>query len=389
MVNINSTSMYGTTPAQQSGGLLSTEKTLLKVLRELSKVLRADSQSSTQQSGSNGDSVSSPSTGSQQAGSQLDSELHMILSILQQLLNQLAADSGNLSGGAGQGGGQSSDSGSEPQGQSDVGEPQSPDSIGAQPAQGQSGAQGQSTPQSETVPQSPSEQSLVGQPSTGTSTWGATGSPMAGSTSSPSTSTGSPGATVPGEVGTGTNPLTPVPLNGGANKQTPTSLSQIDGIIKSIDPSLLTDPSQVGTGALKGLPYGKLFEAAGKATGINPTLLYADAQVESGDNANGKVEAPNNINPIQTAPGVWATSSNEAENLFMGAYVMKSYIDQAGGNLKTGLDAYNTGDLNPSDQGYAAGFSSYYAGVMSAQQHVLQAVDDPSLVQPGQGANGY
>ena len=61
-----------------------------------------------------------------------------------------------------------------------------------------------------------------------------------------------------------------------------------------------------------------MFEDAGKATGIDPTLLYGDAQVESGDNVDGKVEAPINPNPIQTAPGVWATSGNEAEKLVHG-----------------------------------------------------------------------
>ena len=74
------------------------------------------------------------------------------------------------------------------------------------------------------------------------------------------------------------------------------------------------------------------------------------------------------------------------KNLFMGAEVMKMYKDKAGGNAQEGLDAYNTGDLSPSDHGYAAGFSSYYAGVMSAQQHVREAVQDPSMVQAGQAA---
>ena len=46
--------------------------------------------------------------------------------------------------------------------------------------------------------------------------------------------------------------FTPVPLIGGAQKQAPTTDADIDKIINKIDPSILKDPSQAGTGALKG-----------------------------------------------------------------------------------------------------------------------------------------
>ena len=188
-------------------------------------------------------------------------------------------------------------------------------------------------------------------------------------------------------VGPGTHPLRPVPKNGGALGETPTSVTDINTIIKDIDPTLLTDPSQKGEGKLKGLPYGKMFEAAGKATGIEPALLYADSLVETGDNKNGRILVPNNINPIQTAPGVWPTTGNAATNLFTGAYVMKDYINRAGGDLKRGLNAYNTGNLAPSETGFADGYAGYYEGVMAAHSNVEKAIKDPSIIQPGQGGN--
>ncbi len=188
-----------------------------------------------------------------------------------------------------------------------------------------------------------------------------------------------------GILGPGTHPLRPVSQNGGEHKEKPTTVADINAIIKKIDPSLLTKPSQVGQGALKGLPYGKMFEAAGKAAGIDPALLYADVQVETGDNKNGRVLVPNNINPIQTAPGVWPTTANAATNLFTGAYVMRDYIDRAGGDLKRGLNAYNTGDLSPGQKGFADGYAGYYEGVMAARANVAKAIADPSIIQPGQG----
>ena len=47
------------------------------------------------------------------------------------------------------------------------------------------------------------------------------------------------------------------------------------------------------------------------------------------------------------------------------------YIDQAGGNVAKGLDGYNTGDVNQS--GYAAGYSSYAAGVLAGANNALKA----------------
>lgn len=190
-----------------------------------------------------------------------------------------------------------------------------------------------------------------------------------------------------GMVTKGTHPLRPVPQNGGELSEKPTTLGDINAIIKDIDPSLLTDPAQKGDGKLKDLPYGKMFEAAGKATGIDPVLLYADAQVETGDNLHSRVLVPNNINPIQTAPGVWPTTANAATNLFMGAFVMKDYINRADGDLKRGLNAYNTGNLDPSEKGFAHGYAGYYEGVMSAYANVQKAIKDPSIIEPGQGGN--
>lgn len=197
----------------------------------------------------------------------------------------------------------------------------------------------------------------------------------------PGSTSGAPGSTS-GLATNGAYPFRPVELNGGANSEPPTTTDQIDGIINGIDRSLLSDPSQAGVGALNGLPYGKLFEASGKASGIDPALLYGDAQVESGDNPNHHVLAPTNFNPIQTNPGVWATSDNPATNVFMGAYVINRYINESGGNVQAGLNKYNTGDPNPSNQGFADGFGSYYDGVNSAYQNVQAAVLDPSKFGP-------
>ncbi len=190
-----------------------------------------------------------------------------------------------------------------------------------------------------------------------------------------------------GTVGEGTHPLRPVPQNGGERSETPTTVDDINAVINDIDPTLLTDPSQKGEGRLKGLPYGKMFEAAGAATGIDPALLYADAQVETGDNKFGRILVPNNINPIQTAPGVWPTTANAATNLFTGAYVMKEYINRADGDLERGLIAYNTGSLQPGERGFADGYPGYYEGVMAAYGRVEQAIKDPSIIEPGQGGN--
>ncbi|MES2832764.1 MAG: hypothetical protein V4695_12320 [Pseudomonadota bacterium] len=195
------------------------------------------------------------------------------------------------------------------------------------------------------------------------------------------------GANTKGMVTKGTHELRPVPQNGGELSEAPTTLADINAVIKDIDPSLLTDPSQKGEGKLKDLPYGKMFEAAGKATGIDPVLLYADAQVETGDNLHSRVLVPNNINPIQTAPGVWPTTANAATNLFTGAFVMKDYINRADGDLKRGLNAYNTGNLDPSEKGFAHGYAGYYEGVMSAYANVQKAIKDPSIIEPGQGGN--
>jgi hypothetical protein len=197
----------------------------------------------------------------------------------------------------------------------------------------------------------------------------------------------SSGAKVSGPIGAGTHLLRPVPKNGGELSEAPTTVADINAIIKDIDSSLLTDPSQKGEGKLKGLPYGKMFEAAGKATGIDPAILYADSQVETGDNKNGRILVPNNINPIQTAPGVWPTTENAATNLFTGAYVMKDYINRADGDLKRGLNAYNTGNLAPSETGFADGYDGYYEGVMAAHANVQKAIKDPSIIEPGQGGN--
>ena len=190
-----------------------------------------------------------------------------------------------------------------------------------------------------------------------------------------------------GADGEGTHPLRPVPQNGGERSEAPTTVADINAIINDIDPTLLTDPSQKGEGQLKGLPYGKMFEAAGKATGINPAILYADSQVETGDNKNGRILVPNNINPIQTAPGVWPTTKNAATNLFTGAYVMKDYINRADGDLKRGLNAYNTGNLAPEETGFADGYAGYYEGVMAALGNVEKAIKDSSIIEPGQGGN--
>ena len=189
------------------------------------------------------------------------------------------------------------------------------------------------------------------------------------------------------QVNEGTHPLEPVPLNGGERGEAPTTLADINAIINDLDPTLLTDPSQKGQGRLKGLPYGKMFEAAGVATGIDAAILYADSQVETGDNKHGRILEPNNINPIQTAPGVWATTDNAATNLLTGAYVMKDYINRAGGDLKRGLNAYNTGNLAPGETGFADGYAGYYEGVMAAYGNVEKAIRDPSIIEPGQGGN--
>lgn len=188
-------------------------------------------------------------------------------------------------------------------------------------------------------------------------------------------------------LGEGTHPLHMVPKNGGELSQAPTTVADINAVIKEIDPTLLTDPSQKGEGKLKGLPYGKMFEAAGAATGIDPALLYADSQVETGVDKNGRVLVPNNINSIQTAPCVWPTTENAATNLFTGAYVMKDYIDKADDNLKRGLNAYHTGNLDQREKGFADGYSGYYEGVMAAHGNVEKAIKDPSIIEAGQGGN--
>ena len=204
------------------------------------------------------------------------------------------------------------------------------------------------------------------------------------------TTSSDPSNTMPaaaGTVGEGTHPLRPVPQNGGELSEALTTVADINAIINDIDPTLLADPSQKGEGRLKGLPYGKMFEAAGKATGIDPAILYADSQVETGDNKNGRILVPNNVNPIQTAPGVWPTTANAATNLFTGAYVMKDYINRADGDLKCGLNAYNSGNLAREETGFADGYTGYYEGVMAALGNVEKAIKNPSIIEPGQGGN--
>ncbi len=157
----------------------------------------------------------------------------------------------------------------------------------------------------------------------------------------------------------------PKPLNeGGQNEQGPPM-----GAIGPEDPTT----HEALDGPLKGIKYGAELTAAANANGLSPYLLAGDAAVESGDNVDGKLGGTDAANGglLQVNPGVWNSSSNVAESADMGARIIRMYIDQAGGNVAKGLDGYNTGDVNQS--GYAAGFSSYAAGVLSGANNAFKA----------------
>ncbi len=126
-------------------------------------------------------------------------------------------------------------------------------------------------------------------------------------------------------------------------------------------------------GPLKGIKYGAELTAAANANGLSPYLLAGDAAVESGDNVDGKLGGTNASNGglLQVNPGVWNSSSDVAQSADMGARIIRMYIDQAGGNVAKGLDGYNTGDVNQS--GYAAGYSSYAAGVLAGANNAFKA----------------
>ena len=157
----------------------------------------------------------------------------------------------------------------------------------------------------------------------------------------------------------------PKPLNqGGRNEQGPAM-----GAIGPEDPTT----HEALDGPLKGIKYGAELTAAANANGLSPYLLAGDAAVESGDNVDGKLGGSDASNGglLQVNPGVWNSSSNVAQSADMGARIIRMYIDQAGGNVAKGLDGYNTGDVNQS--GYAAGYSSYAAGVLAGANNAFKA----------------
>ncbi len=210
-----------------------------------------------------------------------------------------------------------------------------------------------------------------------------TGSPDAAAT------TGSPGSATSGAVlGNPSNPQSlidpdfndgpaPKPLNGGGQDEQGPPM----GPIGPEDPT----NHEALDGPLKGIKYGAELTAAANANGLSPYLLAGDAAVESGDNVDGKLGGSDAANGglLQVNPGVWNAPSNVAEGADMGARIIRMYIDQAGGNVAKGLDGYNTGDINQS--GYAAGYSSYAAGVLAGAGNAFRAeqAGDAALLNNG------
>lgn len=300
---------------------------------------------------SSGSQASRQPTGNKSAAIEQD-----LLKVLQTLVSVLEGTSGS---GASAGPSSQATRSAAPTGGGSTGTgPTDAGSSGASPAVTSPAASDPTSPASS----SPTSSSIA---STGTDPMGASAS-----TASPA------GATSGAVLGNPSDPQSlidpdfndgpaPRPLNqGGQNEQGPAL-----GAIGPEDPTT----HQALDGPLKGIKYGAELTAAANANGLSPYLLAGDAAVESGDNVDGKLGGSDAANGglLQVNPGVWNSPSDVAQSADMGARIIRMYIDQAGGNVAKGLDGYNTGDVNQS--GYAAGFSSYAAGVLAGASNALKA----------------
>jgi hypothetical protein len=108
------------------------------------------------------------------------------------------------------------------------------------------------------------------------------------------------------------------------------------------------------SGPLKGLPYGAEIASAALAYGLDPMMLYGQAIVESEGPGSGLTINPNVAGGIfqgggapagVPAPPLPNTGNAVLDQALQAAQQDSELIKAAGGNVKMGIDAYNSGNF--------------------------------------------
>lgn len=141
------------------------------------------------------------------------------------------------------------------------------------------------------------------------------------------------------------------------------------------------------SGPLKGLPYGAEIASAAAMYGLDPTMLYGQAMLESGGNGTGGLTVgdpntpgggmfqvtPGYQTPKGETPSQWNTGNPAFDQALDTAEIDSMLIKEAGGNVSQAIDAYNSGNFNtpwnPAAQP-ASEYPSYYADVMTMAARV-------------------
>jgi soluble lytic murein transglycosylase-like protein len=101
-------------------------------------------------------------------------------------------------------------------------------------------------------------------------------------------------------------------------------------------------------GVMQATPYGEIISAMSEAHGVDPLLVRAVIQVES--NYQPRAKSPKGAMGLMQIMPATARSYNVRNpfdpraNIEAGIKHLKSLIDRFGGNVETGLAAYNAGE---------------------------------------------